>query len=82
MLRKSPYLEENYGYLTSMMDSVKIHDEVLTNKFDIQPTNTPNFFFKNQEPNKCMFFSNKNFNMKKEIEIEHSVFGMSNTLHI
>ncbi len=87
MLRKSPYVEENYNYITAMMDNMKLQQETLFN----QPTpyfnnqmqdfsnNNQNLFANNTN----QFINNNNFaynlrdiDTKKQIQTDCSVYGI------
>jgi hypothetical protein len=76
MLRKSPYLDENYGYITTMMDKINIQDDYINQPFDNQmnESSNTNIFFMSTEKTRNSF-STKNINTKKPVEIENSVFG-------
>lgn len=92
MLRKSPYTEENYNYITSMMDNMKLQENLLN-----QPIYNPNNFVSNQQQQPAFLWDNVNNNTnhhphsnilnnignidtKKQIETEFSVYGNSDVL--
>ena len=84
MLRKSPYVEENYNYITSMMDSMDLqenpqsfpvsgHNETVSNQ-------SPSLFWNN---NQTSIFNNpmsnvRNIDDKKLVEVTTSVYGINN----
>jgi hypothetical protein len=76
MLRKSPYLDENYGYITTMMDNINIQEDFINKPCDqlINENSNSNLLFLSPDRNR-QSFSIKNINSKKQVEIEHSIFG-------
>lgn len=78
MIRKSPYLEENYSYITLMMDNLKFKDEILNKSIEKEQSFKDPFFKSLNQENLFNFStsqSNKNMNSKKIIEPEFSLFG-------
>lgn len=80
MLRKSPYTEENYNYIVSMMDNMKLQENLFNqsmfnnnnNNMSMQPSS--DLWSSNQNSN-ANFFNMKDIDTKKKIETETSVYG-------
>ena len=80
MLRKSPYIDENYGYITSMMDNITIKDDFMNQPFENNYNNqNSNFCSMSDENSKPIFQARIDINAKKEIDDENSIFGKLNT---
>mmetsp|Transcript_29345 Transcript_29345/g.26812 ORF Transcript_29345/g.26812 Transcript_29345/m.26812 type:complete len:106 (+) Transcript_29345:37-354(+) len=75
MLRKSPYIDENYGYITSMMDNITIKDDFMNQPFENNYNNqNSNFCSMSDENSKPIFQARIDINAKKEIDDENSIF--------
>ena len=84
MLRKSPYVEENYNYITSMMDGMDLQENPQSfpaSNDNETVSNQPSSFFWNN--NQTSIFNNpmsnvRNIDDKKLVEVTTSVYGINN----
>ena len=76
MLRKSPYIDENYGYLTTLMENIDIGEnqmEFENSKSSFQTNElTMNFAFKGTDINSKKLVNNNYSTFGKEIYIIHN----------
>lgn len=83
MLRKSPYTEENYNYITSMMDNMRLQESLRNPIYnnntmdDLNPNNNTSLFTNNmiQNANSNLMFNVRDIDTKKQVQSESSVYG-------
>ncbi len=84
MLRKSPNTEENYNFITSLMEDMQIQENRLplsapnlsyeTNSFSLFSDNTQNI-------NHGNLLSFGNIDKKKEMQTDYSIYGGFQSIH-
>lgn len=81
MLRKSPYVDENYNYITSMMDNMDLQGGnspafAIPVQNENIPTETPSLFWNDQQSSNFNITPNvRNIDEKKHVEVSNSIYG-------